>query len=288
MPRKYTPQNNLTGQGFGRLTVIAPANVVVRWMCQCECGNITYATTAHLLRDGHQSCGCLVTDRNVELNTTHGMSYDPAYSLHANMVYRCSNPKAPNYERYGGRGIDVCERWQTFEFWYEDIGQFRPSSDYSLDRKDNDGGYWCGTCSECVSLERPLNCKWETATGQARNKSTTVRLTLEGQTKTAYEWAEVTGLPVSTILQRIRQEWPDAETLTTPHMADGQSRKDRLITFKDQSLRLGQWSKIAGIPKNTLDYRLKAGWSVEAALTTPPSHRNRNPDARQNLRKSLI
>lgn len=284
MPRKYTPQNDLTGKEFGRLTVIAPANIVVRWMCQCECGNITYATTANLLRNGHKSCGCLLDDQNAELNTTHGMSYDPIYSLHCNMIYRCSSVSAPNYSRYGGRGIDVCERWQTFEFWYEDIGQFRPSAKHSLDRIDNDGGYWCGKCSECLSLGRSLNCKWETATGQARNKSTTVRLTLEGQTKTAYEWAAITGLSANSIIGRMRQEWPDSEILTTPQLTDGQRRNPKLITFKEQSLRLCEWTKITGIAQSVIAYRLKAGWSIEDALTKAPSHSQGYTDRKTNGR----
>ena len=49
------------------------------------------------------------------------------------MRTRCNNPKGGSWERYGGKGIRVCPRWDSFENFYADMGP-RPSPDMSLDR----------------------------------------------------------------------------------------------------------------------------------------------------------
>jgi hypothetical protein len=82
----------------------------------------------------------------------------PEYNAWINMKQRCLNPEPPEYERYGGRGIVVCDRWLTsFNFFLEDMGE-RPSEDLSLERKDNNKGY---------SKE---NCKWEIKSIQSFNQ----------------------------------------------------------------------------------------------------------------------
>lgn len=103
----------------------------------------------------------------------HYLSKTPEYKAWQNMRYRCLNPKNSAYGNYGGRGISICARWQDgFLNFLEDMGQ-KPAGT-SLDRIDNDGGYWCGKCSECAQNNRPFNCKWATISEQANNRRTNI------------------------------------------------------------------------------------------------------------------
>jgi hypothetical protein len=86
----------------------------------------------------------------------HGMNKTTEYTIWEGIKQRCLNSKNKCYYKYGGRGIDVCEKWLKFEGFFEDMGH-RPSKDYSIDRINNDLGY---------SKE---NCKWSTRSEQNRN-----------------------------------------------------------------------------------------------------------------------
>jgi len=112
---------------------------------------------------------------------------------------RCNNPKVRNYNRYGGRGIKVCDRWNEFENFLEDMG-LRPSPNHSIDRINNDGNY------------EPGNCKWSDRAQQGANKSNNIRLVYNGESKTASEWARLTGVKYRTLLCRIKRGW-DAERI---------------------------------------------------------------------------
>lgn len=123
------------------------------------------------------------------------------YHLWVNLVRRCCVPHSESYPQYGGRGITVCAAIrESFNYFVNLVGQ-RPAG-YSIDRPDNNGGYWCGKCEECVQNARPLNIRWATAKEQANNTRKNVWITKDSETKTIAQWAEVLNVPNGTFHSR--------------------------------------------------------------------------------------
>lgn len=78
------------------------------------------------------------------------------YTTWRDMRARCLNPNDTAFSNYGGRGIQVCDRWSKYKNFLEDMGE-RPE-DLTLDRIDNDGNY------------EPNNCRWASRSLQMRNR----------------------------------------------------------------------------------------------------------------------
>lgn len=168
------------GDHFGQLIVMARARANKprpgrlwrerRWRCQCKCGKISVVRQS-ALRSGHtQSCGH--TRRPpVPPSNADGLSHTSEYASWSAMIRRCGSSSYDRFHRYGGRGITVCYRWRnSLQAFLADVGP-RPSRRHSIDRKDNDGGYWCGKCSQCKRNKWPPNCRWATPKQQQNNRS---------------------------------------------------------------------------------------------------------------------
>jgi hypothetical protein len=163
MPREI----DLKGQEFGFLTVLSKASnhlTYTRWLCKCICGVEVIAQTRHLRGGEVKSCGCKSNEmRSVNSgNASHRMSGTPTYKTWQMMHQRCKNPTYDKYDYYGGRGISICERWNCFENFLEDMGE-RPEG-LTLDRIDTDGNY------------EKSNCRWATIDEQLENRKNTVFL----------------------------------------------------------------------------------------------------------------
>lgn len=142
--------------------------------------------------------------RNFSTNpiVTHGMSGTRVYGIWAGMKTRCSNPNATGYERYGGKGIRVCERWNDFLLFLEDMGH--PAEGMSIERNDGFGDY------------EPGNCRWATTLEQNRNQSDLHYVNFNGRTQCLTAWAEEFGTTYSTVKARLNNNWPLERALTTP------------------------------------------------------------------------
>lgn len=139
------------------------------------------------------------------------------YRSWTDAIYRCTNPAARAWDRYGGRGITVCQRYrESFLAFYADLGD-RPAG-ATLDRIDNESGYFCGSpmCQDCGPICRPRNVRWATRRVQNRNRRTCRLATIDGRTMTVAEWLDVVNLPASTVYSRLAMGWTPERALSTP------------------------------------------------------------------------
>lgn len=119
------------------------------------------------------------------------------YGVWANIIARCSHPNNPSYRNYGGKGIKVCERWQTYENFAKDMGK-RPSKDHSLIRKKKGQDY------------SPENCEW------ARREDYSKQITYMGETHSISEWAVKLGIKERTLRHRISVGWELDQVMQRP------------------------------------------------------------------------
>lgn len=203
---------DLTGQQFGRLVALRQAAKRQYWVCRCDCGNerIVFGPDLQRKRDTRrrrsptQSCGCLFRELARKRFVTHGHKrggkLTRVYTAWCNMLQRCLNPKVKNFSDYGGRGIQVCERWLKFENFFADMGECPPGM--SIDRRDNNGNY------------EPDNAQWATRQMQNRNQRRIRPITFNGETLLVTEWAERLGLNRRTLVDRLNKGWPIERALT--------------------------------------------------------------------------
>lgn len=200
---------DLTGQIFGRLTVLAKAHnkgVRTAWSCQCSCGSYCVVITSYLTSGDTKSCGCLQPELASVRNTKHGATkngkWTGEYMSWSAMVARCTNPTNKKFHRYGGRGIKVDPDWLKFENFLRDMGP-RPE-DHTIERVDTDGDY------------TKSNCIWLHKSKQALNRSTNRMLSYNGETLPLSEMARRHGLTPFVLSSRINKYgWSLEEALTT-------------------------------------------------------------------------
>jgi hypothetical protein len=134
-----------------------------------------------------------------ERKTTHGRSRDRVYNIWIKMHDRCKNPNNISYERYGGRGISVCNEWKIFEKFLVDMGE--PPKGYSIERIDNNGMY------------NKENCRWATNAEQSRNKRNNILIEYKNKTLCLAEWCEILALKYETINARYKRGERNPERL---------------------------------------------------------------------------
>lgn len=196
----------------------------------------------------------------------HGMWNTKIYHVWQGMKQRCEDPNRENYKNYGARGITVCEEWhdpETFINWALSHGY---KEGLSIDRIDNEKGYF------------PDNCRWADSTTQARNQRKNRLLVYDGETKCLSEWSQIVGIPIPTIWKRLQHGMPVKDALTIPPKKRSRNIENKpiILEYKGSQRTLKEWCKITGLSPELLRTRIKRGWEPERALTTPVQRKGKD------------
>lgn len=206
---------DLTGKRFGLLTVIEIAgkapNGRIQWRCICDCGT-EKIVKGHDLKSGEtKSCGCYKYRKKLDSKNRIPATSKRLYKVWASMIQRCENKRCERYGDYGERGIRVCDEWRknyySFENWALSKGYIESAKrgQCTIDRIDNNKGY-------C-----PENCRWVTNKIQCNNRRNNRLLTLNGETHTLTEWADIKGIPGQVVRDRLfKLGWTVEKALNTP------------------------------------------------------------------------
>lgn len=280
---------DLSGKVYGGLTVLTREPNFVKiysngermqqsqWLCLCKCGN-TCTIGIERLKKG-RTCGCengrfVVGGRQVK----HGESASREYFIWRSMRARCHNPSNARYDDYGGRGISVDQKWESYESFLLDMG--RAPEGYSLDRKDVNGNY---------DLD---NCKWATAVEQANNKRNTVFLEFEGKKQTIGEWAVEKNISPTVIRTRLSAGFPIDVILESRNLTTGNKYKENhkdygtiyVAANRDNTLmKFGFTSNVEKRIRN-LDWQARKKFDTELFLLTHrPAHFSEEMQIRRKI-----
>lgn len=202
----------IIGEKYGKLTAISRHEKSTNgkpyryFLWRCDCGNKKVINYYIVKRGASASCGCAKVEQNQSRAKKPGkiIQDNPLYATWKGMVGRCLVTSNNAYDRYGGRGIKVCDRWlgdRGLENFCKDMGA-KPSEDHSIDRIDNDGDY------------TPENCRWATRTEQCSNTRRNRFVVIDGKRMTvlgAIRHYNLSG-PPSTYYSRLDKGWSVSDT----------------------------------------------------------------------------
>ena len=165
----------MIGNKYGKLLVIEYAGVKKTqksYICKCDCGNEVVVLSNNLKKGNSKSCGCSRVEtcrkRMLKLNFRHGETNTKLWKTWKGILGRTTCQTNSHYARYGGRGIGICEAWKIYENFAKYIGP-PPTNNHSIDRINNNKGY------------EPGNIRWASAKEQAANRSTNIKVLINGQ-----------------------------------------------------------------------------------------------------------
>lgn len=189
---------DVTGKRYGRLVAVerlpsGPSGT--RWRFRCDCGAVIDRTFEPIRSGFTKSCGCLRVERTVQRSVTHGASRGrvrtPELRAWEHAKQRCANPRDAKYANYGARGIAMCDEWRNdFAAFLRDMGP-RPNGT-TLDRIDVNGGY------------EPGNCRWATASEQARTRTDNVVVEHDGRRLVLKDFAAEMGVSYKSLHSRVK------------------------------------------------------------------------------------
>lgn len=185
-----------TGQRNGRLTVVSMSDKrsgrKTYWNCVCDCGNTRVIRSDSLTVT--RSCGCLKKEQdksNLTKNHSHKQSGTRLYHTWQGMKARCYYDGSDSFERYGARGIKVCDEWMnSFDNFYEWAMNSGYDDNLTIERIDYLGDY------------TPENCTWIPQNEQAINRGSTVWIEWNGEKHNLKQWSELLGINYGTLVSR--------------------------------------------------------------------------------------
>jgi len=252
---KHPAFRDLSGMRFERLLVIGPVAKKWRnyvWGCVCDCGKEVQVKSAELVNCDTKSCGCYKVDNTRKIMTTHGHTAgnnrkaSPAYGRWCDIKTRCTNHNRTCSHRYADRGIKMCDRWaNSFESFLEDMGH--PPEGMTIDRIDNNKGYYKD------------NCRWATMLEQAANTSRNRQITIEGETMIVMEASRRFGVSQYTIYNRLNRGLSD-------HQAVFGTGRNRYVTINGERMIVSEAEKRFKVSRYTIYSRLDRGLTDQEAV----------------------
>lgn len=200
---------DLTGQRFGRLTVIRRVEDYIspkgqrkpRWLCLCDCSKNVTVDGCHLRNGAIQSCGCY-NDALKRSRAKHGLRKKRLYNIWCGIKSRCYYEKNNRYSSYGGRGIKMCDEWKNdfslFANWALKNGY---NDTLSIDRIDVNGDY------------EPNNCRWATNKVQSENRTDNIICEINGKSAALSYWCDFYNKKYVTVYSRLKSGWTIEEAL---------------------------------------------------------------------------
>jgi hypothetical protein len=202
--------NALIGKIFGSWEVVGLGRTGCYVLCRCSCGMEREVYRYDLAAGKSTKCrDCRRLERAEALKQASVHAHarvgekSPTYRTWVGMRSRCNNPKVDSWAHYGGRGIKVCERWESFENFLADMG-LRPSLNHWIERYDVDKGY------------SPDNCGWELKEVQPHNKTTTVWVEVEGRRVSLATARRLLGISRGTTDARIAKGLSGGDLIAAP------------------------------------------------------------------------
>ena len=238
------------GERYGRLTIIRevePAGSsnkrVRRFLCRCDCGNEIICRLPNLKSGTTKSCGCYRKFVSSNRRDCHHLQNTRIYRIWCGMKRRCYNKHNEHFDRYGGRGIIVCDEWKTDFMNFYDWAMSNGYDDkLSIDRINNEGNY------------EPSNCRWANQKQQIVNSTATIKCSLGGNIVSLSDIADILGVSfkrIRRIVYMLNNGYDMSELLSLSKKDDSfmfaeetDAEKKAIVDFKPKVYELKPFDKV--------------------------------------------